>query len=88
MSYSITIIGRDKAKLKAAIRAQQCQDPEKAPHTGVPVWVCDHLCQEVDRCRIYEWQGRTFGLRIHANGSFHDQGGSDHFEVHAVEIVE
>jgi hypothetical protein len=34
MSYSISVIGRDKEKLKAAIRDQECKDEEKNPHGG------------------------------------------------------
>lgn len=88
MSYSITVIGRDKAKLKSAIRAQQVKDPVNSPHSGVPAWVADHLCNEIDRSRIADFGGRTFGLRVQANGSFHEQGSNDHFEVGNIEIVE
>jgi len=88
MSYSITVIGRDKEKLKEAIRAQQVKDPAGNPHGGVPAWMADHLCSEVDRTRVYQLEGRTFGLRVNANGSFHEQGGQDHAEVGVVELVE
>jgi hypothetical protein len=88
MSYSITVIGRDKAKLKAAIREQQVKDPINAPHSGVPAWVVDHLCSEVDRAKMYDYSGRTYGLWIKANGSFHEQGGNDHFEVQSVQMVD
>lgn len=88
MSYSITIIGRDKAKLKEAVRAQQCKDPEKQPHNGVPVWVADHLCSEIDRVRMYEYAGRSYGLQVEANGSFHESGGNDTMRVTSVQMVE
>lgn len=88
MSYSITVIGKDKERLKAAIRKQQVQDPEKNPHSGVPLWVADHLCREVDRTRLYQYEGRSFGLRVSASGSFHEQGSNDHFEVGSIELVE
>jgi hypothetical protein len=77
MSYSIGIVGRDKAKLKAAIREQQCTDEANRPHTGVPVWMADRLCDEVDRARIYEFNGRQMCLEVKANGSFHE-GGAHH----------
>lgn len=88
MSYSITVIGKDKEKLKAAIRAQQVKDPVGNPHSGVPAWVADRLCAEVDRARLYQYEGRSYGLRVLANGSFHEQGSNDHLEVGPVELVE
>jgi hypothetical protein len=87
MSYSISVIGRDKEKLKAAIRAQQVQDPQN-PHAGVPIWVADHLCSEVDRVRIYQFQDRVYALRVEASGSFHEQGGNDSFKLTQEQLVE
>lgn len=87
MSYGIIIIGRDKAKLKAAVRDQQVKD-EKNPHSGVPVRVADHICSEVDRVRVYEYAGKSFGLRIEASGSFHDQGSNDLLKIESVQIVD
>lgn len=88
MSYSITIIGRDKTKLKAAVRAQQCKDEDNAPHNGVPAVVVDRLCAEIDRVRIYDIPGRTFGLKIEASGSFHESGCSHTYNVQQAEVVE
>lgn len=88
MSYSMILFGRDKEKLKAAIRAQQCQDEEKNPHSGVPVRVADHLCSEIDRVRIYEYAGKSYGLRIEASGSFHEQGCNHTESISSIQIVE
>jgi len=88
MSYSISVIGRDKEKLKAAIRDQECKDEEKNPHGGVPKRVADHLCDEVDRCRIYEYAGKTYGLKIDASGSFHEQGSNHSSTVVPVQLIE
>jgi hypothetical protein len=88
MSWSISLIGRDKEKLKAAIRDKQCKDEEKNPHGGVPRRVADHLCSEVDRCRIYEWDGRKFALKIDGSGSFHEQGSNETITIGNVELVE
>lgn len=81
MSYSIGIVGRDKAKLKAAIREQQCKDEERAPHNGVPAWMVERLCAEVDKARIYEYNGRLMCLEVKANGSFHDSGANHTYTV-------
>ncbi len=88
MSYSITVIGRDKEKLKAAIRAQQVQDPVGNPHSGVPARVADYLCAEVDRVRVYQFEGRVFGLHVEASGSFHEQGSNDASKIYAVQLTE
>lgn len=88
MSYSVNIVGRDKAKLKAALRAHQCADEEKSPHNGVPKVVCDRLCDEVDRARIYEWQERTYGLLVEASGSFHESGANHSYRVTSMQMVE
>lgn len=88
MSYSITITGRDKAKLKAAVRDHQCKDEEKAPHNGVPAWVCDRLCEEVDRVRMYEYADRTYGVKIEASGSFHESGCNHSHNVSTVQVAE
>lgn len=88
MSYSIGIIGRDKAKLKEAVRAAQCQDEEKNPHSGVPKRVCDHICNEIDRIRVYEYAGKTYGLKIEGSGSFHEQGISETLKIDPVQIIE
>lgn len=86
MSYSFQVIGRDKEKLKEAIRASQAH--ESSPHSGTPPWVVDHLCKEVDRCRIYEYAGKRYALSITASGSFHEQGGNDTFNITQVQLVE
>lgn len=88
MSYSLMLIGRDKEKLKSAIRDAQCKEPEKNPHSGVPVHVCDRLCIEVDRVRVYEYAGKQFGLKVEANGSFHDQGVSEQMSISPVQMIE
>lgn len=88
MSWNITVVGRDKEKLKAAVRAQQCQDEEKSPHNGVPVRVVNYLCAEIDRVRIYQYPDRTFGLEIKAWGSFHEQGSSETINVAQVQMIE
>ena len=88
MSYSITIIGKDKAKLKEAIRKAQVQDETNAPHNGVPKRVADHLCNEVDRVRIYEHAGKQSALSINASGSFHEQGSNDSVVITQVQLVE
>lgn len=88
MSYSITVIGRDKENLKAAIRAQQCKDEANNPHSGVPKWVADFLCSEIDRVRIYQYQERVYGLKVDASGSFHEQGMNHKFEMVAVQMAE
>jgi hypothetical protein len=89
MSYSITIVGRDKAKLKAAVREQQCKDEVNSPHSGVPEWMADRLCGEIDRVRIYEYQGRQYCLEVKANGSWHEQGASHTYSVNGgTQIVE
>ncbi|MCR4297383.1 MAG: hypothetical protein NUV75_01330 [Gallionella sp.] len=87
MSFSIQVVGKDKAKLKEAIRAQQVKD-EAQPHNGVPTRVADHLCAEVDRVRIYEYAGRQYGLSIDASGSFHEQGSNESITIKAVLLVE
>lgn len=88
MSYSITIIGKDKERLKAAIRAQQVKDPVGNPHGGVPARVVDYLCAEVDRTRLYQLEGRVFALHVEASGSFHEQGSNDSSRIFPVELVE
>lgn len=88
MSWSIHLAGRDKAKLKEAVRAQQCQDEEKNPHNGVPKRVCDFLCSEIDRIRIYEYHGKVFGLMIEGSGSFHESGINESIVIKGVGLVE
>lgn len=88
MSYHIEVIGKDKEKLKDAIRKQQVKDPVGNPHSGVPQRVCDHLCNEVDRVRLYQFDSRSFGLRVKASGSFHEQGSNDLVEIGPVELTE
>lgn len=88
MSWSISKIGRDKEKLKAAVRADQCQDEEKSPHNGVPKRVVDFICSEIDRIRIYEWQNKKYGLNINASGSFHEQGINESVRIDPVQIIE
>lgn len=88
MSWSINIVGRDKAKLKEAVRAEQCKDEANNPHSGVPSRVCDHICSEIDRVRIYEFGGKQFGLVINGSGSFHEQGSNETLQMHATQIVE
>ena len=87
MSWSIQLVGKDKEKLKAAVRAQQVKD-ESNPHSGVPVRVADLICSEIDRVKVYQYQGRTYGMQIKGNGSFHDQGLNEHLEIFTVEITE
>jgi hypothetical protein len=86
MSYSIQVVGKDKAKLKAAIKAQEAK-PEN-PHSGVPPRMTEHLCNEVDRCRMYDRAGTQYALLIKASGGFHEQGSSDTSEVTQVQLVE
>ena len=88
MSYSITVIGRDKEKLKVALRAQQVKDPVGNPHGGVPERVVNYLCAEVDRARVHQFDGRTFGLHVEASGSFHESGSNDSSKIYVVELVE
>jgi len=88
MSWSIKIVGRDKAKLKEAVRTEQCKDEEKSPHNGVPKRVCDFICSEIDRVRVYEWEGRQFALDVEGNGSFHEQGIAERLEIRSVRVVE
>ncbi|HXN15885.1 MAG TPA: hypothetical protein VN878_05880 [Usitatibacter sp.] len=88
MSWSLQVIGRDKAKVKDAVRAAQCQDEEKNPHSGVPKRVADFVCSEIDRIRIYEYAGRTYGVNVEANGSFHEQGLNEFLKISPVQIVE
>lgn len=87
MSYSFTVIGRDKAKLKEAVRNAQVKDPAQ-PHNGVPVRVADHLCNEIDRIRVYEYQGKQYALSIVANGSFHEQGINENLVITQIQLVE
>lgn len=89
MSYSIGLVGRDKAKLKAAIREQQTKDPTNNPHSGVPAWMADKLCEEVDRVRVYEYAGHAYAIEVKANGSWHDTGANHTYSVGAgVQFVE
>lgn len=89
MSYSIGIVGRDKAKLKAAIRDQQCKDEANNPHSGVPAWMADRLCEEVERVRVYEYAGRAYAIEVKATGSWHDAGAQHSYSVGAgVQFVE
>jgi hypothetical protein len=87
MSYSISVIGRDKAKLKDAIRAQQTKEGANE-HSGVPPWMADKLCEEVDRVRVYDYAGRAYGLQINANGSWHEQGANHTYSVNNVQMIE
>lgn len=88
MSWSINLVGRDKEKLKEAVRAEQCKDEEKNPHSGVPVRVANHICNEIDRVRIYEWEGRKFGLTIVGSGSWHEQGMNETLAINPTRIIE
>lgn len=88
MSWSINLIGRDKAKLKEAVRAEQCKDEEKNPHSGVPVRVADFICSEIDRVRIYQWEDKVYGLKIEGSGSFHEQGLNETLRIDPVRIIE
>lgn len=88
MSWSINLVGRDKEKLKAAVRSEQCKDEAGNPHSGVPKRIADHLCAEIDRVRIYEFNGKTFGLTITGSGSWHEQGSNETLQMHATQIVE
>lgn len=88
MSWSITVVGRDKEKLKAAVREKQCQDEEKSPHNGVPKRVCDYICSEIDRIRVYEFNGSKWAIRVDGGGSFHEQGSSERVEMTQIHIIE
>jgi len=88
MSYSLYLIGRDKEKLKAAVRSAQVKDEANNPHGGVPKWVADHLCDEIDRVRIVTFDGKQYAIDISANGSFHEQGHSHTFVMKNVQMVE
>jgi hypothetical protein len=88
MSWSILVTGRDKEKLKEAVRAEQCKDEVNQPHNGVPKRVADHICNEIDRIRIYEWENRKFGLTINGSGSFHEQGCNETVSITPVRRVE
>lgn len=88
MSWNVRMVGRDKEKLKAAIRAEQCKDEERSPHNGAPSRVVDFLCKEVDRVRVYEWPERKYAIHIEASGSFHEQGVTEHIEVKLTQVVE
>lgn len=88
MSWSMVVIGRDKAKLKEAVRQHQCKDEVSNPHNGVPKHVVDHVCAEIDRVRIYEFADKTYGLHISSSGSFHEQGCSETLSIGAVQLVE
>ena len=88
MSWSIQMFGRDKAKLKEAVRGEQCKDEEKNPHSGVPSRVVDHICNEIDRIRIYEWEGRVFGIHINGSGSWHEQGMNETLTINPIRMVE
>lgn len=88
MSWGLYIVGRDKEKLKEAIRAKQCQDEEKNPHSGVPSRVVNFLCSEIDRVRIYEYNGRKYAVIIEATGSFHEQGLTEKIDIRNTELVE
>lgn len=87
MSWSVSLIGHNKEKLKAAIREQQVKD-EKQPHNGIPVRVADFICSEIDRVRVYEYAGKRYGLNIVGSGSFHEQGISESLKIDPVQIVE
>ena len=50
--------------------------------------MADHLCNEVDRVRIYEYAGKSYGIRIEASGSFHEQGSNDLVKIDPVQLVE
>lgn len=88
MSWSIHVVGRDKEKLKEAVRAEQCKDEEKSPHNGVPSRVVKYLCDEIDRIRVYTYQDKVYGIKIDGNGSFHEQGSQEHVEVGQTQLVE
>jgi hypothetical protein len=88
MSFSVSLIGRDKTKLKEALREAQCKDEVVNPHGGVPKRVVDHLCAEVDRVRVYEFAGKRFAISISANGSFHEQGSNETITINQVQLVE
>lgn len=88
MSYSIKVVSCNKEKLKEAIRMQQCKDEVNNPHSGVPTRVADYLCAEVDRVRVYEYQGMRMAISIDAHGSFHEQGSNDTSTVTQIQLVE
>jgi hypothetical protein len=88
MSYNLYLTGRDKAKLKEAVRKEQVEDEEKNPHGGVPKWIADHICDEIDRVRVYEFSGKRFAIDIAASGSFHEQGNNHSLIMKQVQLVE
>jgi hypothetical protein len=93
MSYSLNMIGRDKEKLKAAVRAQQCKDEAASPHSGVPGDVADKICSEIDRVRVYQFKDsggndRVYAISVSASGSFHDQGCNHSLTMTQMQVVE
>lgn len=88
MSYSFNAVGKDKGKLKDAVRAAQVKDEAASPHSGIPKWVADHLCEEIDRVRILDFNNRQYALSIEANGSFHEQGNNHSMKITNVLLVE
>ena len=88
MSWSIHKVGRDKEKLKEAVRKEQCKDEVHQPHSGVPKRVCDYICSEIDRIRIYEFAGGKSAIRISAQGSFHEQGSGETVTLDQIHIIE
>lgn len=95
MSWSINITGRDKAKLKAEVRRQQCKDETNNPHSGVPARAADLICSEIDRCRIVDLPtrvegepGRVGALVINCHGSWHEQGFTESLNITQIQLVE
>lgn len=88
MSWSISLVGRDKEKLKEAVRAEQCKDEANNPHSGVPKRVCDFLCSEIDRVRIYQSESKVYGVKIEASGSFHEQGVNETLRIDPLRLIE
>lgn len=88
MSWSLSKVGRDKEKLKEAVRKEQCQDEAKSPHNGVPKRVIDYVCAEIDRIRVYEFNGQKWAIRITAHGSFHEQGSNESVGLDQMHIIE
>jgi hypothetical protein len=88
MSWSISKVGRDKEKLKEAVRKEQCQSEETSPHNGVPKRVVDHICAEIDRIRVYDFNGSKYAIRVEGNGSFHEQGSNESMRLDQIHVIE
>lgn len=87
MSWSHSVVGSDKAKLKQSIRDREVKD-DTNPHSGIPHDIADKLCAEIDRCRIYEYSGKRYGLYVQTSGSWHDQGYQASMDIRMVEVAE